>query len=348
MTQPGRGESGSDRAARVAVIIPFFQRKPGPLRRAIESALAQREAVLGDLLIVDDGSPVRALEEIGDLVEAAPGLIRVIEQENAGPGAARNAGLDQVGSAARYVAFLDSDNVWGENHLANACDALETGADFYFADARREWETSTAFSGSRLGLRGADIAPLLADRRVYEYIGDYELAVLEGMVRTSTVVYRHERFPDARFPADIRFSEDLYFWLTVGRRARRVAVSAECESASGRGVNLYASAARRTTAQVRVFSDEIEFFKRCLVIPDLGRPARERSIAILSQLRRSLGEELRYHGLRGRLRLVGRELRRDPLLLFRLAPDPARAAGRIRSRTIRALRRRVPDKRRPS
>ena len=87
------------------------------------------------MIVVDDASPVPAADEMAALPAAAmPHPVQVIRQPNAGPGGARNAGLDALPADARYVAFLDSDDEWSEDHLARAVAALQAGYDFYFAD----------------------------------------------------------------------------------------------------------------------------------------------------------------------------------------------------------------------
>ena len=44
----------------IAVIIPYFQREAGILRRALASVFAQTNAPSWEIIVVDDGSPVPA------------------------------------------------------------------------------------------------------------------------------------------------------------------------------------------------------------------------------------------------------------------------------------------------
>src|SRR4051812_14811598 len=118
----------------IAVVIPFYQRQSGILRKAVLSALMQEGASDLVILIVDDASPVSAREDIGDLVAAHPDRIKIIEQANGGPASARNRALDNVPLGTEFVAFLDSDDAWTQDHIANALVVLESGDDFYFAD----------------------------------------------------------------------------------------------------------------------------------------------------------------------------------------------------------------------
>ena len=54
---------------RVAVVIPYFQRESGILAGALQSVSAQEVDADLSVIIVDDGSPVRAHDELGRLVE---------------------------------------------------------------------------------------------------------------------------------------------------------------------------------------------------------------------------------------------------------------------------------------
>jgi glycosyltransferase involved in cell wall biosynthesis len=89
----------------VSVVIPLYNKAPY-IQRAIDSVLAQTYADF-ELIIVDDGST----DGSGDIVrQYADPRIRLIVQENAGPGAARNRGLREAN--AEYIAFLDADDEW--------------------------------------------------------------------------------------------------------------------------------------------------------------------------------------------------------------------------------------------
>ncbi|WP_245589126.1 glycosyltransferase family 2 protein [Desulfatirhabdium butyrativorans] len=91
--------------ADVTVVIPTWNRARSVVE-AIDSVLAQ-SAAPREILVVDDGSTddtVAALENYGD-------TIRVLRLENnRGVSAARNRGIEAA--AGRYIAFLDSDDLW--------------------------------------------------------------------------------------------------------------------------------------------------------------------------------------------------------------------------------------------
>ncbi len=89
----------------VSVIIPTYNRKEF-LREAVQSVLEQTFQDL-ELIVVDDGSTDGTWEM---LEREFGGRIRYIYQENQGPSAARNRGVEA--SCGEWIAFLDSDDLW--------------------------------------------------------------------------------------------------------------------------------------------------------------------------------------------------------------------------------------------
>ena len=109
-----------DRQPVVSVVIPIYNRVRciGPLAETLKAqSLADWEAIF-----VDDGST----QDIAGAVE--PFLndprFRVVRlPSNAGVSAARNAGIDHA--RGRYVAFLDSDDLWLPAKLERQVEALD-------------------------------------------------------------------------------------------------------------------------------------------------------------------------------------------------------------------------------
>ena len=91
----------------ISVIVPVYKVEPY-LRRCVDSVLAQTYGGF-ELILVDDGSPDNC-GAICDRYATRDDRIRVIHQENAGQGKARNVGMDQA--VGKYIIFLDSDDYW--------------------------------------------------------------------------------------------------------------------------------------------------------------------------------------------------------------------------------------------
>jgi len=243
---------------RIAVIIPYFQRKPGLLKRAVHSVMSQRVDADVQLIIIDDSSPVPADAELGDVPEDWARRIALSRVPNGGVSRARNLGLDRVPAAVSYVAFLDSDDVWRPEHLDRAIRALKSDGDFYFADfTRHDWTTS-AFA------RCATFHPhehsrLDEDQGLFRFERNFfEQVLRNNPIGTSTVVYRFERFRQLRFDEGLTISgEDILFWLDIVYKNDRVVFSDEIDCDYDAGVNICYDAKWGTEAGIQVSYNDI-------------------------------------------------------------------------------------------
>jgi glycosyltransferase involved in cell wall biosynthesis len=87
-----------------SIIIPTYNRLPY-LKKTLDSIWEQSFTDF-EIIVVDDGSTdgtVDYLRELG-------GSVELLRQENRGPGAARNLGVEHA--RGEYIAFLDSDDLW--------------------------------------------------------------------------------------------------------------------------------------------------------------------------------------------------------------------------------------------
>lgn len=99
----------SEGAPAISVIVPAFN-SSRTIAHCLDSITAQSWRDF-EVIVVDDGST----DETCEIVEAYSD-IQLIRQKNAGPGAARNRGVQQA--RGRFVAFLDSDDLWQPHTLA--------------------------------------------------------------------------------------------------------------------------------------------------------------------------------------------------------------------------------------
>ena len=99
---------------RVSIVIPTYQHCDFILR-TLSSVFEQS---LGDyeIIVVNDGSKDDTATVLAPLVDA--GRITYIEQENRGQSHARNVGLSRA--RGEYIAFLDDDDIWPPEKLAQA------------------------------------------------------------------------------------------------------------------------------------------------------------------------------------------------------------------------------------
>ena len=94
-----------------SIIIPVYNGAKF-IDNAIESVLSQTNSDW-ELIVVNDGSKDATMSVLEKY--AGNDKIRIINKENAGVSVARNTGFEA--STGEYIAFLDADDVWHNNHL---------------------------------------------------------------------------------------------------------------------------------------------------------------------------------------------------------------------------------------
>lgn len=95
---------------KVSIIIPVFNAEQS-IRRCIDSVISQTYKNI-EIIIINDGSTDQS-RMICENIQSERANIKLINQENSGPSAARNNGLKS--SSGNYIQFVDSDDYIEEN-----------------------------------------------------------------------------------------------------------------------------------------------------------------------------------------------------------------------------------------
>lgn len=179
----------------VSIIIPTYNRKK-LLQKAVDSVLVQNYPCF-ELIIVDDGSQ----DNTSDLFENCDPKLVYIKQENKGPAAARNRGIE----AARYdlIAFLDSDDRYAQNKLKIQAEAMQQEPAYLISHTQEIW-----YRHGRL------LNQKIKHRKCNGNIFRQSLQLCA--VGMSTVMLRREIFDrygffDEEYPC----CEDYEFWLRL-------------------------------------------------------------------------------------------------------------------------------------
>lgn len=190
-------------APAVSIILPTYNRLHF-LRAAVASVFAQTFADW-ELIVADDGSDENTLAYLGRLADPRVRLIRLSHTGN--PPAVRNAALRVA--RGRYVAFLDSDDLWLprklEVHLARLCAR---------GDCR--WNYSALV---RIDAKG-EVMARDSLRAWIPYEGDIfeQLLTLEAAVATPTVVAERALVEQAGlFDEQQPYFEEYDLWLRLNR-----------------------------------------------------------------------------------------------------------------------------------
>lgn len=195
---------------RVSVVVCSHERL-----RHVPAALASiaAQTLRGvEVLLVDDGSSPAAAASLRRLAAERPGVRLLRRARNGGPAAARNTGW--AAARGRYLAWLDSDDVWYPRYLETALEALE--ADRRLAVLTADFDI-------------IDVAGRTLARRVQRGLSVVNrpfkaVSGLPWVPKPSFTVVRRGAFPpgppfDERFR---RFYEDVdFFFRAAGRLGPR-------------------------------------------------------------------------------------------------------------------------------
>ncbi|WP_158564375.1 glycosyltransferase [Jiangella anatolica] len=160
----------------VSVVIPVHNR-PVEIRAAVASVLSQTLREL-ELIVVDDGSDDETPEVLRELA-AADDRLRVVAGPWRGVCAARNAGISAA--TGRYVAFLDSDDLYRPRFLELALKAMNAeGLRAAHAvldrgpDTRRRYLAFDGTADHLLIKNHVNMISLVVEREVLDDIGGFD------------------------------------------------------------------------------------------------------------------------------------------------------------------------------
>ena len=223
-----------------SVIIPYYQREPGVLRRALNSVFTQSHQDF-DVIVVDDSSPLPVEAEIGVLPPDQRARIAVVRQANAGPGGARNTGLDHVPADSGCAAFLDSDDEWTRDHLKTATEALARfDADCYFASIHGGEEFYYHYGVAELA--GSTVVNRLSDDPPLVEVPNLAGVMLRdwSFLHLSCMVIGESLLRTARFEAALRLAaEDVLFFYDCISAAQRTVLGESVGAVRGEGLNIF-------------------------------------------------------------------------------------------------------------
>lgn len=182
----------------VSVIIPTFNRA-GLVIEAVESVLAQRGPSF-ELIVVDDGST----DDTGPALRSPGRDLTLLTRPNLGVSAARNAGAARA--SGRYLAFLDSDDLWLPGKLARQTAFFEDHPDALICQTEEKWIKN-----------GRPLKPRPKHRKPSGMIFEPSLALC--LVSPSAVMIRNRFFREmGGFDESLPACEDYDLWLRISSR----------------------------------------------------------------------------------------------------------------------------------
>jgi len=184
---------------KVSVVIPTYNRLP-MLKEAVRSVLAQDFEDF-ELIVVDDASTDGTFEELKQF----GGRVKVIEhEENRGVSAARNRGV--LHAKGKYVAFLDSDDLWVKGKLKIQVAFLDDNPHYPLCYTDEIWIR-----------RGKRVNPMKRHAKYSCWI--FEKCLPLCIISPSSAMMRKNLFLKVGlFDEALPVCEDYDFWLRISSR----------------------------------------------------------------------------------------------------------------------------------
>lgn len=192
-----------------SVIIPVYNRID-LLKEAIDSVLSQTFHDY-EVIVVDDGST----DDVAAVVSSYGDRIYYLRQDNQGVGAARNTGATVA--KGRYLAFLDSDDLWTPWTLETYAAVLKSKPNASFI-AGTTYAFSTRDELSKFSMFGQaeldqDLTVVFEIFPNYYHCPEKRVGLVPSAVVINTQTFREQQGFIGRRG---RIAEDADFWMKIG------------------------------------------------------------------------------------------------------------------------------------
>jgi glycosyltransferase involved in cell wall biosynthesis len=174
------------------------------LRTAINSVLNQTRPV-DEVIVLDDGSS----DGSADVARSFQG-VRVVEQPNAGIGAARRALIEAA--SCEWIAFCDHDDWWEPNRIEAGLPHTEApDAALIYSGV---WHFDEKGVETEYPLHAVPDAPNI----------DHLVPHPEDIWTSSTLIRKHAALDAGNFNPAYRTGEDMLMWFQLGSQGRIVQI----------------------------------------------------------------------------------------------------------------------------
>ena len=179
----------------VSVIMPSYNSEQF-LAATIDSVINQTFKAW-ELIIIDDCSPDNSNKIIGEYMKQSEKIKLISLSSNSGPAIARNRGIKEA--KGRYIAFLDSDDLWHKDKLARQVSFMEEqDIALSYTSYYRIKETS-----------GKIIYQFYVPEKV-----DYSELLKQNIIGCLTAIYDTQKIGKVYMP-NIDKRQDFGLWLNI-------------------------------------------------------------------------------------------------------------------------------------
>ena len=191
----------------ISIIIPAYNAETTILK-TVESVLKQTLADF-EIIVINDGSTDQTLEILEDIEDPR---VQTFTFPNSGPQKSRNRGIEKA--QGKYLAFLDADDLWTQEKLADQLQALQESSDAVMAYSWTNWideQDRVWRRGAHVSISGNVAARLLLS----DFIGSGSNPLILAEVVKKL----------GGFDEDIVAGQDWEMWLRIASQYSVVAIS---------------------------------------------------------------------------------------------------------------------------
>lgn len=185
----------------ISVIVPVYKVEKY-LDKCVQSIVDQTYKNL-EIILVDDGSPDDS-GKICDVWAQKDSRVKVIHQQNAGGGAARNAALDAA--AGNLLAFVDSDDYLAPDMFEYLHSLIMQGADIAECGHTDVYDDNAIFSATDDNVR-----TFTREEAMAEHIRDQ---IFRQLIWNK--LYRREVVGSVRFPVGKKIDDEFFTYQVLG------------------------------------------------------------------------------------------------------------------------------------
>ncbi len=178
-----------------SVIIPAYNTAQY-IQQTLRSVYQQTERDF-EIIVINDGSPDNLTEV---LKQETDSRLCIINQENKGVSVARNRGIQEA--RGKYIAFLDSDDVWFPFHLEKARKFFEKHPQYH-------WYATTLIPTNKI--EDKDFSRPAPAEGSY-YASNWFLEFASVPISQTAVLKREYAIRYLHFPEGIKMCEDNVAW----------------------------------------------------------------------------------------------------------------------------------------
>lgn len=184
----------------VSVIVPVYNAQDF-MRETMDSILAQTYKDI-EIICIDDMSQDNSRNIIEEYAKKYNNIVPLLLTENGGVANARNKGIEVA--KGRYIAFLDSDDIWEKTKIEKQIKFMKTnGYEFTF--------TSYTFMDSDSNLLNTKVHA--------KKVLDYNELLKHNAIACLTVVIDREQVKEIYMPAI--HHEDYAAWLRILKKGHK-------------------------------------------------------------------------------------------------------------------------------